>query len=200
VWAALIGTLLLGVGTAARFGFCTVFVTFVMGIALAAVSSNRRVLRRMAGSTERAILFPMLLLAGARLDPRPVLESRALVAVVVTVLLARIVAKMIAGLVIRTVVPAARPAGPMLGVVLLSSGPVSISIGFVFALRFPGVVGDTLLVCAVASALLGEIVSTLAVKRLLGALGEIVEGAEPAPPPSRPSLVADDAPATESGS
>ena len=36
---ALIGTLLLGVGTAARFGLCTIFVTFVMGIAVAASCS-----------------------------------------------------------------------------------------------------------------------------------------------------------------
>jgi hypothetical protein len=195
VWGALIGTLLLGVGTASRFGFCTIFVTFVMGIALASVSGSRRVLRRMVGETERAVLFPMLLLAGARLDPRPLFDSRALVAIVALVLLARIAGKLVSGLVIRAVVPASRPAGPLLGVVLLSSGPVSISIGFVFALRFPGPVGDTLLVCAVASAIVGELVSTLALKRLLTALGEIVPGAEPSKPePPRPS-VPEDAPA-----
>ena len=78
VWGALIGTLLLGVGAAARFGLCTIFVTFVMGIALAAASPSRRVLRKVVGPTERAVLYPMLLLAGARLDPRPVIENRGL--------------------------------------------------------------------------------------------------------------------------
>lgn len=172
VWGALIGTLLLGVGTATRFGLCTIFVTFVMGIALAGVSPHRRALRRMVGSTERAVLYPMLLLAGAHLDARPLLESRMLVALVALVLLARIVGKLVSGFVIRAVIPAARPAGPLFGMVLLSSGPVSVSCGFVFALRFPGRVGDTLLVCAAASAVLGELISTFALKSLLTQLGE----------------------------
>jgi hypothetical protein len=122
VWGALLGTLLLGVGTSVRFGLCTIFVTFVMGIALGAVSPTRRTLRRMAGATERAVLYPMLLLAGARIDPRPLLENRLLGAVVALMLLARIVGKLLSGLIVRFTVPAARPAGPALGIVLLSSG------------------------------------------------------------------------------
>jgi hypothetical protein len=177
VWGALIGTLLLGVGTASRFGFCTIFVTFVMGIALASVSPSRRVLRRMVGATERPVLFPMLLLAGARLDPRPLMESRALLALVALVLLARIVGKLASGAVLRLALPAARPAGFGIGIVLLSSGPVSVSTAFVFALRFPGVVGDTLLVCAAASAVMGELISTLALRRLLAHAGEVDESA-----------------------
>lgn len=189
VWGALIGTLLLGVGTSARFGLSTIFVTFVMGIALAAVSSSRRVLRRMVGSTERAVLYPMLLLAGARLDLRPMFETRALLAVLALVLLARIIGKISSGFVIRALVPASKPAGPWLGIVLLSSGPVSVSCGFVFALRFPGPVGDTLLVCAAASAVLGEMISTLALKGLLTQAGEISpasEGARSVTPEASP--------------
>jgi hypothetical protein len=190
VWGALIGTLLLGVGTASRFGFCTIFVTFVMGIALAGVSPNRRALRKMVTPTERAVLYPMLLLAGAHVDARPLMENHLLVALVALALLARIVGKLLSGFVVRALVPAARPAGPLLGLVLLSSGPLSVSVGFVFALRFPGRVGDTLLVCAAASAVLGELVSTFALKNLLTQLGEltaapVVALAEaPAPPPS----------------
>ncbi|MBS2020318.1 MAG: cation:proton antiporter [Deltaproteobacteria bacterium] len=201
VWGALVGTILLGVGTASRFGLCTIFVTFVMGIALAAVSPNRRTLRRMVSPTERAILYPMLLLAGAHIDARPLLENRMLVAVVALVLIARIAGKVLSGFLVRGFFPAARPAGPALGIVLLSSGPVSISCGFVFALRFPGRVGDTLLVCAAASAVLGELVSTFAVKSLLTDLGEVTPTSiptpssasgrveAPAPPPSDPSMV-----------
>ena len=175
VWGALIGTLLLGVGTAVRFGLCSIFVTFVMGIALAAVSPSRRVLRRMVRPTERAVLYPMLCLAGARLDVRPLLESRALLALVAVVLLARIAGKLASGAIVHVSVRAARPAGPALGGGLLASGPVSISCAFVFALRFPGVVGDTLLVCATASGVLGELVSTLALRRLLAHAGEVTE-------------------------
>jgi hypothetical protein len=187
VWGALIGTLLLGVGTATRFGFCTIFVTFTMGIALAGVSPHRRALRRMVTPTERAVLYPMLLLAGARLDARPLLEDHTLVTVVALVLLARVVGKLLSGLVLRAALPAARPAGPLFGIVLLSSGPVSVSCAFVFALRFPGRVGDTLLVCAAASAVLGELVSTFALKNLLTQLGEATTAAPSsgtgAPPP-----------------
>jgi hypothetical protein len=183
VWGALIGTLLLGVGTAARFGFCTIFVTFAMGIALAGASPSRRVLRKMVIPTERAVLYPMLLLAGARLDPMPVIENRMMLALVALVLLARIVGKVISGFLVRATAAAARPAGVWLGIVLLSSGPVSTACGFVFALRFPGPVGDTILLCAVASAVLGELVSTLSLKAMLTETGEIVVQ-EPAPPPS----------------
>jgi hypothetical protein len=189
VWGALIGTLLLGVGTATRFGFCTIFVTFVMGIALAGVSPHRRALRRMVSPTERAVLYPMLLLAGAHIDARPLIENRKLVAVVAVVLLARIIGKLLSGFVLRAAVPAARPAGGLFGIVLLSSGPISVSCGFVFALRFPGRVGDTLLVCAAASAVLGELVSTFALKNLLTQLGEATPIIPPAPA-SVPAAVA----------
>jgi hypothetical protein len=177
VWGALIGTLLLGVGAAARFGLCTIFVTFVMGIALAGASPSRRALRAMVSPTEHAVLYPLLLLAGARLDPRPLFDDRRLLALVALVLLARIVGKLVSGLVVRIAAPAARPAGAWLGIVLLPSGPVSIACGFVFALRFPGAIGDTLLLAAVASSALGELVSTLALKAMLTEAGEI------APPP-----------------
>jgi hypothetical protein len=179
VWGALIGTLLLGVGAAARFGLCTIFVTFVMGTALAAASPSRRALRKMVSPTERAVLYPMLLLAGARLDPRPVMENRMLLALVALVLLARIAGKVLSGFIVRGTSVAARPAGAWLGIVLLSSGPVSIACGFVFALRFPGPVGDTLLLCAVASAILGELVSTLSLKAMLTEMGEIIMTAPP---------------------
>ncbi|HSO33593.1 MAG TPA: cation:proton antiporter [Labilithrix sp.] len=206
VWGALIGTLLLGVGAATRLGLCTIFVTFVMGIALGGVSPNRRVLRKLVSPTERAVLYPMLLLAGAHLDARPLMENRMLIAVVALALLARIVGKLLSGVVVRATVPASRPAGPLLGIVLLSSGPVSVSCGFVFALRFPGPFGDTLLVCAAASAVLGELISTFALKSMLTQLGELTlppppGPAVPPPPPSVPEprsserslVVADDA-------
>lgn len=203
VWGALIGTILLAVGAAARFGLCTAFITFVMGIALAAASPSRRALRKMVGPTERAVLYPMLLLAGARIDLRPLAANHMLTALVALVLVARIVAKLLSGLVVRASTPAARPAGPLMGIVMLSSGPVSIACGLVFALRFPGAVGDTLLVCAVASALLGEIVATLSLRALFIDTGEIqpastaaatvppppMSSATSVVPPPRPSTV-----------
>ena len=191
VWGALIGTLLLVVGTAGRFGLCTIFVTFTMGIALAAASPSRRALRKMVSPTERSVLYPMLLLAGARIDPRPLLENRMLGALVALVLLVRIAGKFVSGLIVRATTSHARPAGSWLGLVLLSAGPVSTSCGFVLALRFPGPVGDTLLVCAVASALMGEFISTLALRGLLAEAGEIMPPLpRSVPPPANGGSVA----------
>jgi hypothetical protein len=136
----------------------------------------------------------MLLLAGARLDPRPLVENHTLAALVALVLLARIVGKLVSGVVVRVASPAAKAGGYALGIVLLSSGPVSTSCGLLFALRFPGAIGDTILVCAVASAILGELVSTLSLKGLLSEAGEIANGAASAartssapPPPASPA-------------
>lgn len=172
VWGALIGTILLGVGVAARFGLCAIFVTFVMGIALAAASPRRRVLRKVVIPTERAVLYPMLLLAGAQLDPAPIFAQRALLVLVGVVLGTRLLAKLLAGGFVRRA--AARPASAWLGLTLLSSGPVSTACGLAFALRFPGPVGDTLLFCAIASAVLGELLSTLPLRAILAHAGEIV--------------------------
>jgi Kef-type K+ transport system membrane component KefB len=189
VWGALIGTILLAVGASVRFGLCTIFVTFAMGIALAGASPQRRALRKVVGPTERAVLYPLFLLAGARVDLRPLVENPMLAALVALVLVARIGGKVISGFVVRAASPAAKPAGPLLGIVLLSSGPISTACGLVFALRFPGPIGDTLLVCAIASAVLGELVSTLSLRALLLDAGEIQPpsaAVPPAPPSIRP--------------
>ena len=109
-------------------------------------------------------------------------------ALVALVLLARIVGKVLSGFIVRATAAEARPAGAWLGIVLLSSGPVSTACGFVFALRFPGPVGDTLLVCAVASAILGELVSTLSLKAMLTEAGEIVPALVPSASPRTQSV------------
>lgn len=198
VWGALIGTILLTTGASARLGFCTIFVTFVMGIALASASPSRVALRKLVRPTERAVLYPMLLLAGARIDVRALFENRMLAAIVALVLVARIGGKLVSGIVVRASSPAAKPAGAMLGIVMLSSGPVSTACGLVFALRFPGPIGDTLLVCAVASALMGELVSTLSLRALLVDAGEIVppSAAAVSIPPPPPSIRPPAAPST----
>jgi len=61
----------------------------------------------------------------------------------------------------------------LVGLSLLSSGALSMSIGLVFALRFPGAVGDTVLVVAVLSATVGEFVGPVRLRRTLRMAGEI---------------------------
>jgi hypothetical protein len=54
-------------------------------------------------------------------------------------------------------------------------------IGLAFALRFPGVVGDSVLAVAVVSAIVGEFVGPARMRRALVAAGELEERASPAP-------------------
>jgi len=133
------------------------------------------------------------------MDLQPLVEHRSYAAIVALVLFARIGGKLVSGFLVRATSPVAKPAGPMLGIVLLSSGPLSTACGLAFALRFPGPVGDTILVCAVGSAVLGELISTVSLRALLVDTGEIplananAQVASIPPPPmsqpeSRPSV------------
>jgi hypothetical protein len=71
----------------------------------------------------------------------------------------------------------ARAAGPLVGLSLSSSGALSMCIGLAFALRFPGVVGDSVLAVAVVSAIVGEFVGPARMRRSLLAAGELDEKA-----------------------
>jgi hypothetical protein len=69
--------------------------------------------------------------------------------------------------------PAARAAGAGLGMSLMSSGALAMTVGLAFALRFPGPVGDTVLATAAASTLLGEFVGPAALRVALKQAGEL---------------------------
>jgi hypothetical protein len=55
----------------------------------------------------------------------------------------------------------------------MSSGALAMSIGLAFALRFPGFVGDTVLVVAAVAATAGEFVGPARLRGALQAAGEI---------------------------
>src|SRR5207237_375757 len=102
------------------------------------------------------------LLAGARLDFR---ATHALPWIAVAAIGARIVAKTVTGWALAVAFPPARKGGPFVGLSLLSSGAIAMSIGLAFALRFPGPVGDTVLVVAVLSATVGEFLGPVRLRR-----------------------------------
>lgn len=179
-WGVLFGTSLLAIGVSYRMELAPLAVTFFMGIGIAAVSPHRTALRDAVAATERPVLLPALVLAGASIDFKVLQADRRLVGVVAVAIAARVVAKLVFGGVVRAVVPAARPAGGLVGVGLLSSGMLSMSLGLVVALRFPGIVGDTILVAAAVSAIFGELVAPAALKRALTRAGEIAEPVEAA--------------------
>jgi Kef-type K+ transport system membrane component KefB len=152
-----------------------------MGIAVSTLSRHRRELRAMVAPTERPVLLPALLLAGARIDFR---ASPALPWIAAAAIAARLVAKVVVGWTLAIGSPAARKAGPLLGLSMLSSGALAVSIGLAFALRFPGPIGDTVLAVAVASVTVGEFIGPVRLRAALRAAGEIEE-TKGAPAPER---------------
>ncbi len=170
-WAMLFGPALLVIGIAARLWLSTLTASFFMGL-----------VRAMVGPTERPVLLPALLLAGARLDFRSTGSWPWIAAAAIA---ARIGATIVVGWVIAAGSRSARAAGPLVGLSLMSSGALSMCIGMAFALRFPGTVGDTVLVVTVLSATVGEFVGPTRLRQSLHLAGEIGDTAEPTSPTSK---------------
>jgi Kef-type K+ transport system membrane component KefB len=175
-WGVLFGVALLAVGAASRLGLSTLTATFFIGLALSTLSHHGPALRAIVAPTERAVLLPALLLAGARLDFR---ATPSLAWIAAAALTARFVAKIVIGWVLAIPSRPARRGGALVGLSLMSSGALAICVGLAFALRFPGPVGDTILVVAVLSAVLGEIIGPLRLRHALRAAGEINDAAAP---------------------
>jgi hypothetical protein len=171
-WGVLLGTSLLAIGVAARLELPILSVLFTMGVVVAATSRHRDEVHAMGKPTERAVLLPVLLLVGVRINPNLGARFGALVA---TVIVARVAAKYAAGRLLGSVLADARSAGPRLGFAMLSSGALSMSIGLTFALRFPGLVGDSVLATTATLALFGELVGPASLTAALRHAGEIVE-------------------------
>ena len=180
-WAMLFGPALLVIGIAARLGLSTLTASFFMGLALSVLSRHGPDLRAMVGPTERPVLLPALLLAGARLDFRSTSSWPWIAAAAIA---ARVGATILVGWVIGAGSRSARAAGPLVGLSLMSSGALSMCIGMAFALRFPGIVGDTVLVVTVLSATVGEFVGPARLRQSLHLAGEIEDTATQTSPTS----------------
>jgi Kef-type K+ transport system membrane component KefB len=180
-WGVLFGVDLIAIGTASRLGLSTLTASFFLGVAVSGLSRHGRELRTMVGPTERPVLLPALLLAGARIDFR---SSPALPWLAAAAIGARLLAKVVVGWTIVASTPAGRKAGAWLGLSLVSSGALAVSIGLAFALRFPGPVGDTVLAVAVASVTVGEFIGPVRMRSALRAAGEIGDAVRP-PAPAR---------------
>lgn len=178
-WSVMLGMSMLAIGTASRLGLASVAAMFVMGTAVSALSPHRADLTAMITPTERPVMLPALLLAGAGVD---FTSARWLPWVIAAALAARLVAKQLVGLAVLAVAPSARPSGPRLGLGLSSAGALSVGIGLTFALRFPGPVGGAALAAAAVAAVVGEMVGPASLRACLRRAGEIQEAVEPAPP------------------
>lgn len=179
-WGVLLGMSLLAVGLSARLGMSTITTMFALGLTLSSLSPHRIELMEILAPTERPVMLPALLLAGAHVDfgAAPYLPW-----VMGGAIAARVVGKMLSGLGVLAVVKAARPAGRRLGLGLLPAGALALSIGLAFALRFPGPVGDVVLATAAAITLFGEFVGPASLRAALTRAGETQEDAPPEPEP-----------------
>jgi len=179
-WGVLLGAALLGTGISWRLGMSPQTVTFAVGFTLSALSRHGVELRTMLGRAERPILLPTLVLAGAQVR---IEHSRELIALSLAALVARIAVRLLAAPIVAVVARAPASVGPSLAVGLLPTGALTITIGLVFAMRFPGRVGDIVLGVAAGFTMIGELVGPASLKRALERAGEI----EP-PPPSSDAL------------
>ena len=180
-WSTLLGLGLLGTGIAIRLGVAAVALGFASGLVLAFASPLRDSLRALVAPSERPVLLPAFVLAGAslRFACPPWVYAVAALAVA-----ARFVGKLLVGSVLWRFAPVARPAGAALGTGLLSAGVLTTSTALTLALRHPGVLGNAALLVAFSQLVVGELVGPVAVRALLARTGEI--------PPSRESAASVD--------
>jgi hypothetical protein len=187
-WGILLGTSLLAAGVATRLGLAAVATLFVMGLTLSAVSRHRIDIKFMVQPTEKPVLLPVVVVAGASVNLHAMPKLWVLV---VVALVARVLSEVIRGLVLVAFVPKARPAGFGIGLGMASTGAISLALAFTFVVRSPGPVSGAVLVIAAAGVLLGELIGPAMLRHSLSSAGEThaVDGEEPAPLSFRPSAL-----------
>jgi hypothetical protein len=183
-WGILLGTSLLGTGAAARLNLSPITATFAMGLTMALVSRHRLDIKAMVTPTEKPVLLPVILLAGAYVNVK--LPAMLLV-LVAGALIAKIIARVLCGVGLSVTVPAARGVGLEFGVGMLSSGALGLAVALAFMVRHPGVVSDAVLLLAALGVLIGEWLGPAALRRALTLAGEIKPEEPPAPTRTEPA-------------
>lgn len=169
IWGVLFGTSMVAIGLAVRADLAVLTVGFCMGLGLSAVSRHRGAIRTLVLPAEFPLRLPALMLAGARID---MTDVPFLSWILPAVLAARLVGKALVAGCGSLLYPPLRRTGPALIPGLMACGPTSMSIGLAFALRFPGRVGETVLISAAAATVLGEVLSPLGLRSALRRAGE----------------------------
>jgi hypothetical protein len=169
-WGILLGTCLLGTGAAARLNLSPLSTTFAMGLTLAIVSRHREDIKAMIMPTEKPVLLPVVLLAGAYVNVK---LSAALLALVAAALLAKVIARVLCGGLLALSSKAARGVGLEFGGSMLSSGALGLAVALSFVVRHPGAVSDAVLLLAALGVLIGEWLGPAALRRALSRAGEI---------------------------
>ncbi|MFZ5890190.1 MAG: potassium transporter Kef [Myxococcota bacterium] len=179
-WGILLGTSLLAMGVAARLGLSALSTTFFMGLTVALVSPHRADVKTMVAPTEKPVMLPVALLAGASVNPQ---GAPYLMILIAAGLSARILLELVRGTLVGWFAPRARPAGPLLGLGMLSTGAFSLASAVALESRLPPELGASVLGFAVASLLVGELLGPLSLRRTLVRTGDIIPGMQQTPPP-----------------
>jgi len=185
-WGILVGTSLLSMGVATRLGLAPLGATFALGLTLGVPARRHAEISPMVRPTERAVLLPLAVLAGALLDPRAAPAAAYLVPIALG---ARFLAELARSLLLLASTPAARPAGIGVGYGLVSTGDVTLACAVAIALAFDTAFARTVLAVGVAGLLLGEVIAPLALRRSLDRVGELdaPEGPVWSAPPEAPA-------------
>jgi hypothetical protein len=183
-WGILLGTSLLGTGAAARLNLSPISTTFAMGLTLALVSRHRVDIKAMVTPTEKPVLLPVVLLAGASVNVKLPIPLLVLVA---TALIAKILGRVLCGSLLSVTAKPVKGVGLEFAGSMLSCGALGLAVALTLSVRHPGVVADTVLLLAAVGVLLGEWLGPGALRRALTRTGEIkpevpAEGAQPTLP------------------
>jgi hypothetical protein len=162
-----LGTGLLTVGAADRVGLSLLGAMFALGLTLAA-SRHRLEIKAMVTPTEKPVLLPVVLLAGAYVNLKLPTSVFILVGLAVVT---KITVRVLLGMVLAA--GPARGTGADFGLSMLASGGFTIAAALAFSTRVPGMASDTVLLFAVVSTILGEWVSPAALRRSLDRAGEL---------------------------
>ena len=182
-WGILLGSSLLATGAAARLNLSPISATFAMGLTLAIVSRHRLDIKALITPTEKPVILPVVLLAGAYVNVK---LPTTLLLLVAAALLVKIIARVLCGILLSVTVPVVRNSGSEFGLSMLSSGALGLAVALAFAVRHPGQVSDSVLLLAALGVLLGEWLGPAALRRALTRVGEIKP--DPAPEPAPPNL------------
>ncbi|HTV18274.1 MAG TPA: potassium transporter Kef [Polyangiaceae bacterium] len=175
-WGILVGTALLSMGVAARLGLSPLAASFALGLTIGMLSRRRAELTSMVRPTERAVLLPLAVLAGALVD---VTAAPRVLVLVPLALAARYAMEFVRGLWLCAGSAPARRAGPLVGYALVSTGEVTLACAVSIAVAFERPAALGVLAIAAAGLLLGEVVAPLALRRALVRTGELDLNAEP---------------------
>jgi hypothetical protein len=185
-WGILLGTSLLGTGAAARLNLSPLSTTFAMGLTLAIVSRHRLDIKAMVTPTEKPVLLPVALLAGAYVNVK---LPTVLLVIVGAALVVKILARVLCGSLLSVSMKPVRGVGLEVGGSMLSSGALALALALAFAVRHPGTVADSVLLLAALGVLIGEWLGPGALRRALSRAGEIKP--EPAVETEAPKLASE---------